>query len=174
MKKFLLILILIILVLFGYGYISTKGDKSVKGNEKVKEIKVGERLEPFTLKDQFDKLHTLNESVKRIVFVFKKDTGHLVRNFLNKQKDNYLQERDAIFIADISKMPAMIREYIAMPDLRKRKYPVLIVYNQDLAAKFKDEKEQDKIMIVELDHFIVKSIKFITTEDELKEQLNKQ
>jgi len=172
MKKILVILVLVIAVILGYGYMSTKEDKSVKGNEGVKELKIGEKLAPFTLKDQFDKLHTLSESTKKIIFVFKKDTGHLVRNYLNQQKDNYLQKRDILFVADISKMPAMIREYIAMPDLRKRKYPVLIVYNQELAAKFKNEKEQNKIMIVELDHFIVKNIKFITTEEELKKEID--
>jgi hypothetical protein len=171
-KKIALTLFLIVLIIVGYMYISTRGDKSVQGNEGFNEVSVGVTLKPFKLKDQFDKLHSLKKDTKKIIFVFKKDTGHLVRNYLNKQKDDYLENRDILFIADISKMPAMIREYVAMPDLKQRDYPVMIVYNQELSNKFKKGKEHEKVMIVELDNYNVKDIKYITSEDELKSHIH--
>jgi hypothetical protein len=166
-KKILLTFVVILALLGGYAYLSTRGDKSVKGNEGFGRVALGETLSPFTLKDQFDRLHTLTEETKKVIFVFKKDPGHVVRSYLNRQKDNYLQSRRILFVADISKMPAVIREYAAMPDLRKRDYPVLTVYNQGLAAKFKQEKEETKIMVADLDRFRVTALHFAETEEEL-------
>ncbi len=167
MKKVVLVIVAVLVLVVGYAYLSTKGDRSVKGNESFPKIALKETLTPLTLKDQFGELHSLKETTKKIIFVFKKDSGHVARGYLNKQKDNYLESRDIIFIADTSKMPAMIREYVAMPDLRERDYPVLVVYNQTLASKFKNEKEQEKIMVADIENFKVTAIHFVSTEDEL-------
>lgn len=166
-KKAVLALVAVLVLVGGYAYLSTRGDKSVKGNEDFGRVAVGETLKPFTLKDQFDRLHTLSEDTKKIIFVFKKDPGHVVRSYLNRQKNDYLQSRHILFVADISKMPAIIREYAAMPDLRKRDYAVLTVYNQELAAKFKNAEEETKIMVADLDRFKVTAIRFVETEEEL-------
>ncbi len=166
-KKAVLGLLAMVILVGGYAYLSTRGDKSVQGNEGFGRVAVGETLKPFTLKDQFDRLHTLTEETQRIIFVFKKDPGHIVRSYLNRQQDDYLQSRHILFVADISKMPAVIREYAAMPDLRKRDYPVLIVYNKALAEKFKEAGEETKIMVADLDRFRVTAIRFVETEAEL-------
>ena len=166
-KKIIGVLAAVLLLAGGYGYWSTRGDKSVKGNEAFTRVAVGEVLATFTLKDQFDKLHTLTDETKKVVFVFKKEPGHVVRSYLNRQKDDYLQSRHTLFVADISKMPAMIREYVAMPDLRQRSYPVLIVYNEALSQKFKGENDLTKIMVADLDRRRVTAIRFAATEEEL-------
>ena len=168
MKKVLLGVAVVLILAGGYAYLSTRGDKSVKGNEGFGRVAVGETLTPFTLKDQFDRLHTLTEDTKKIIFVFKKDPGHVVRGYLNRQKDDYLESRHILFVADISKMPAVIREYAAMPDLRQRDYAILTLYNQELAAKFKNEQEEAKIMVADLDRFHVTAIHFAETEEALK------
>ncbi len=166
-KKVLGVIIAVLLLAAGYGYWSTRGDKSVKGNEAFTRVAVGEVLTPFTLKDQFDKFHMLKDETKKIIFVFKKEPGHVVRSYLNRQEDDYLQSRNTLFVADISKMPAMIREYVAMPDLRQRSYPVLIVYNEALSQKFKGTNDLTKIMVADLDHRRVTAIRFADTEEEL-------
>ena len=166
-KSILGTLAAVLILAGGYGYWSTREDKSVKGNDAFKRLAVGEVLAPFTLKDQFDKLHTLTDETKKIIFVFKKEPGHVVRSYLNRQKDDYLPSRSALFVADISKMPAMIREYAAMPDLRQRSYPVLIVYNETLSQKFKGENDLTKIMIVDLDRRHVTAIRYAATEEAL-------
>ena len=168
MKKVLLGVAVVLILAGGYAYLSTRGDKSVKGNEGFGRVAVGETLAPFTLKDQFDRLHTLTEDTKKIIFVFKKDPGHVVRGYLNRQKDDYLESRHILFVADISKMPAVIREYVAMPDLRQRDYAILTLYNQELAAKFKNVQEASKIMVADLDRFHVTAIRFAETEEALK------
>jgi hypothetical protein len=130
-------------------------------------INVGSKLD-FTLPDQFDKAHSLTNDTKRVILVFAKSTGHTVKAFLNKQDSNFLSRRKTLFVADISPMPTVIRNTFALPDLKKSNYSVLLIYDKQIAKSLKNEQEADKIAIVTLDNKVVKSVDFITTEDELR------
>lgn len=126
----------------------------------------------FTLPDQFDKSHHVGKDAKILILSFAKATGHTVKGFLAKQPTEYLTSRDAFFIADISPMPTIIRNTFALPDLKKSAYSVLLIYDETIATKIKNEKKADKIAIVTLDNGVIKNIEYISTEDELKAALN--
>jgi hypothetical protein len=134
-------------------------------------INVGSKI-AFTLPDQFDKAHTLTDETKKVIFVFAKDTGHTVKTFLKQQEKDYLNKRNAIFVADISPMPTVIRNTFALPDLRKSAYSVLLIYDKEIAKKFKDETKADKIAVVTLNKGKIEAVKYISTADELKVELN--
>ena len=122
----------------------------------------------FTLPDQFDKAHTLQADTKTLVLVFAKATGHTVKEFLKKQDSDYLAKRATLFVADISPMPTVIRNTFALPDLKKSAYSVLLIYDKNIAKQLKNEKEADKIAVVTLENGVVKTVKYISTEEELK------
>jgi hypothetical protein len=133
-------------------------------------INVGSKLE-FTLPDQFDKPHSLTNDTKKLILVFAKSTGHTVKSFLNEQDSSYLEKRNALFVADISPMPTVIRNTFALPDLRKSPYSVLLIYDEKIAKSLKNEKEADKIAVLSIENRVVKGVKYITTAKELKDQL---
>ena len=122
----------------------------------------------FTLPDQFDKAHTLKTDTKTLIMVFAKATGHTVKGYLKKQDSDYLAKRDALFVADISPMPTVIRNTFALPDLKKSAYSVLLIYDKNIAKQLKNEKGADKIAIVTLENGVVKATKYIDSEEELK------
>ena len=126
----------------------------------------------FRLPDQFDKAHSLTDETQKIIFVFAKATGHTVKTFLQAQDKSYLTQRNALFVADISPMPTVIRNTFALPDFKKSPYSVLLIYDKEIAKSFKNETEADKIAIVTLDKGTVKEVKYVTTEEELKAELN--
>jgi hypothetical protein len=125
----------------------------------------------FTLPDQFGKPVTLTPKTKKVIFVFAKATGHTVREFLKKQDKSYLPARDALFVADVSGMPTVIRNTFALPDFRKSPYSVALIYDKAIAATYKNKKDADKITIVTLDNGVIKDLQTITTEDALKAAL---
>ena len=125
----------------------------------------------FTLPDQFDKAHTLKTDTKTLIMVFAKATGHTVKGFLKKQDSNYLTKRDALFVADISPMPTVIRNTFALPDLKKSTYSVLLIYDKNIAKQLKNEKEAEKIAVVTLENGVIKATKYIDSEEELKRLL---
>jgi hypothetical protein len=134
-------------------------------------LKVGSEIE-FTLPDQFDKSHTLTNDTKTLVLSFAKATGHTIKGFLNKEPKDYLPSRDAMFVADISPMPVVIRNTFALPDLRKSPFSVLLIYDKSIAAQIKDEDKKDKIIIVKLQNKKITSINYIDTAKELEAALN--
>jgi len=168
-KKILLTLIPL-LIIAGGGFFfmnSTDSYDASKYSATVGKMAEGESID-FTLPDQFDKAHTLSSDTKTLVFTFAKTTSHIVRDFLQTQPADYLSSRDAFYVADISPMPVVIRNAFAMPDLKKSAYPVLLIYDGEIAAKFRDESQKDAIMIVSLENKKIKSVKFADGVDTLK------
>ena len=76
------------------------------------QVIVGEKIKQFKVNDQFDTPQMIQESTEKIIFVFSKDKGHEVRNFLDKQSDDYLKSKNILFVADVSKMPSIIRWFV--------------------------------------------------------------
>ncbi len=90
-------------------------------------IVIGKELASYTFKDQFDKDHSLTADVKKVIFVFTKATGHIMRVYLGTKDVNYLRSRNIDFIADVSGMPSIIFKMFALPDLKESKYPIMII-----------------------------------------------
>ena len=134
-------------------------------------INVSSKLS-LTLPDQFDKAHALSSDTKKIIFVFAKATGHTVKAFLKKQSKDYLESRKALFVADISPMPTVIRNTFALPDLKKSDYAVLLIYDKEIAKTLKNEAKADMIAVADLEDKTIKNIQYLSTEEELISALN--
>ncbi len=134
-------------------------------------LNIGSKMD-FTLPDQFDKAHTLTKDTKRLIVVFAKATGHTVKEFLKKQPKEYLPKRETLFIADISPMPTIIRNTFALPDLKKSPFSVLLIYDKSIAKQLKNEKEADKIAVVDMENGTVSTVQYIETEEALKKLLD--
>ena len=130
-------------------------------------VEVGKKLQDYTFNDQFDKVHMLTKNTKKVIFVFTKATGHLVKSYLKQQEDTYLQNRNIDFIADVSGMPSIIYKMFALPDFKKSNYKVLLIQDEKKSALFRNDKQLDAVMIITLDNKIVKDVKFITNEKDL-------
>jgi len=135
-------------------------------------IEIGKELKEYTFTDQFDKKHSLSNNTKKVIFVFTKPTGHLVKSYLLQQDKNYLTKRDIDFIADVSGMPSIIFKMFALPDFKKSNYTVLLIKDKEKSATFRDEKHKDSVMIITLDKKIVKDVKFVTNEKDLIKAIN--
>jgi len=174
MIKKILLWLLIVLVVAGAALFILNGtdryDASKFSGTSSDGLNVGSKIS-FTLPDQFDKAHTLDAEVKKLIFVFKKDAGHTVNEFLQKQESDYLTKRNTLFVADISPMPVIIRNTFALPDLRTSPYKMLLLYDGELVKAFKDEVNAEKIAIVTVDNGVVKSVEYISTEAELEKAL---
>jgi len=168
-KKTILTVVLLLVIAGGAFFFmnSTDNYDASKYSATASTIAAGESID-FTLPDQFDKAHTLSGDTKTLVFTFAKATSHIVRDFLQAQPADYLSSRDALYIADISPMPTVIRNAFAMPDLKKSAYPVILIYDGAIAAKFRDEAQKNAIMIVSLENKKITTVKFADDADTLK------
>lgn len=124
-------------------------------------LQVGESFENLTLKDQFDQKYTIDKKSKKLLFAFSKDNGHVIKEFMEDKPSEYLQQKNITFIADISAMPSIIASWFAIPDMKKSKYPILLIRDDEISAKYKDETKKEFFMIVELENQQIKDIKYL-------------
>ncbi|WP_188108650.1 hypothetical protein [Sulfurimonas lithotrophica] len=105
-------------------------------------------------------------NTKTLLIAFDKDTGALVNEYLATKNKYFLQKKKAIFIADINKMPTVVTNMFALPKLRKYKHLIYLHYNE----KFQNAvpKKDEKISVVRFEDKKVKSISYISTQEELK------
>jgi hypothetical protein len=133
-------------------------------------LKINSTLD-LKLPDQFEKTVTLKDSTKKLIFAFSKNTGHITREFFKKQPKNYLDSKNALFAADVSKMPVFIRNTFAMPDFKKSPYHILLIYEKKAAQELEQGLDKDKVIVVELNNKKVVKVNYASNEEELKELL---
>ncbi len=111
-------------------------------------------------------------SATRLVIVsFEKDTGALVNDYLDTKKSSYIVDHNAVFIADINRMPSIITTMFALPKMQKYKHPIYLHY-EDKFENFMPHKEE-KLTLLRIKDEKVESITYISTLDELKAAIEK-
>ena len=124
------------------------------------EIKINDGFHDFKHIDQFDKLHTITDNNKMLIFTFKKNASHIVNNFLDTKKPNFLDDNKALYIVNVSSMPTIIKWFV-LPLLTNYDFPIISLDDENMAKKYKNEEKIESIMIVMLKNKKVDSIKYI-------------
>lgn len=96
----------------------------------------GERLAPWTLLDQFDAPYTLNDETHILLVARDMDGAKLVNAALEGQPKGYLEQRQAVFLADISRMPGVIATLFAVPKMRDYNYRILLDRDARIAPRY--------------------------------------
>lgn len=135
------------------------------------EYKVGEKLEPINLKDQFNKEHNISKLPKTIVIAFEKESSYVFNEYMKNTNTNFLIKNNILFLADISQMPSFVTTTFALPKMRKYNYDVLLINEEDTAFKY--PYKEDKLTIIKLQNNTIQSINFASSVSELEKYLSK-
>ncbi|WP_327438174.1 FAD/FMN-containing dehydrogenase [Pseudomonas donghuensis] len=110
---------------------------------------VGERLAPFTLLDQHDQAYSLNAQTRVLLVARNMDAAKLVKAALGEQPKGYLEARDAVFVADIQRMPALVSKLFAIPAMRDYNYRVVLDRDGKVVAQYPGA--EDKVLWLQLE-----------------------
>jgi len=136
-------------------------------------LAVGKSLADLKLNDQHEKPQTLPADTKIIFFSFSKPTGHACNEFLESKPANYLAEHHAVYVADVSAAPSLIKKMFILPDLKELKFPILLINDDQLSAQYQKGMDTESIVVVELDNMKIKEIKKANDAKDLEKLLNK-
>ncbi|UUY08527.1 FAD/FMN-containing dehydrogenase [Pseudomonas sp. J452] len=89
-------------------------------------VEPGERLAPWTLLDQFEQPYSLDEQLQVLLVARDMEGAKLLEAALQGKPKGYLEQRHALFLADISRMPGPIASLFAVPAMRDYSYRVLL------------------------------------------------
>jgi hypothetical protein len=128
-------------------------------------LKLNDKINSFSLTDQFDKIHTINSEVSTIIVTFEKDTLNMINDFLSSKDSNFLKKNHTVFVSNIASSPSIITRIFVIPKLRDYKYDILLIYDEN-STKFL--KQGDKVTIYSILNGEVNNIKYISTKSELE------
>ena len=154
-------------VLFGLLLLgcSSKSEETQSIEQK---LVVGKSLQNLSLKDQFEKEHTLKAETTQIIFALSKESAHICNDFFATQTPTYLDEHKTQFVADVSAAPSLIRSMFIMPGLKDFKHTVLILDDETQAAPYRTGVDSEKILLVKLTSGEITSIQTLSTQAELQ------
>ena len=127
-------------------------------------LTIGTDIPTLTVKDQFEKDHTVDANIKTIIFSATKTEGTTIKEFLLTKDKDYLTTNKAVYIVDITGMPSLITKFIAMPKMKDYPFSVLLI---DEANKTLFPVKEDMISIISLENGKVTDIKYVKTAAEL-------
>lgn len=131
-------------------------------------LTVGSDIPTLTVKDQFEKDHTVDANVKTIIFSASKTEGTTIKDFLLTKDKDYLTTNNTVYVADITGMPSLITKFIAMPKMKDYPFSVLLI---DEANKTLFPVKEDMISLISLENGKVTDIKYVKTAEELSQNL---
>lgn len=113
-------------------------------------VQLGEPLAPWTLLDQHDQPYSLDQETRILLVARDMEGAKLVKAALAEQPKGYLEQRDAVFVADIQRMPALIGKLFAIPAMRDYNYRVLLDREGRVADRYPAPEGQ--VLWLQLDH----------------------
>ncbi|EKT4484266.1 FAD/FMN-containing dehydrogenase [Pseudomonas putida] len=99
-------------------------------------LEPGDKLAPWTLLDQHEQAYSLDNSTHILLVARDMDGAKLVKAALAEQPKGYLEARDAVFVANIQRMPALISKLFAIPAMRDYTYRVLLDRDGRVASRY--------------------------------------
>lgn len=133
---------------------------------------VGTTLEGFGMADQHDNPKSIGPSVRSILFSRDMDGGKILRAAVGDREEGAarLERAGAVYVADVSGMPGVIRSLFAMPSLRRRGYPILVDLDGTQTADFPSAEAQGTL--IELTDLRITTIAHFESAEELRARLD--
>ena len=135
-------------------------------------LEPGERLASWTLLDQHDAPYTLNDETRILLVARDMDGAKLVNAALQGKPKGYLDEHQAVFLADISRMPSVIATLFALPKMRDYNYRILLDRDARIAPRY--QAGEGQVLWLQLDGLQIVAQQVFTRADDLRQALKRQ
>ncbi|WP_457967294.1 hypothetical protein M1D68_14435 [Pseudomonas sp. R4-84] len=94
----------------------------------------------WTLLDQNEKAYTLNDSAQVLLIARSMSAAKLVDAAMEGHPEGYLEARHIVYLADIEKMPSMIK-LVAVPAMRSAKYRIMLDQDGRVATHYGGDRD---------------------------------
>ncbi|MCU0792349.1 MAG: hypothetical protein MUE42_05765 [Opitutaceae bacterium] len=110
--------------------------------------KVGDAFDAFTTKDQHEKDYTFAPGPRLVIVSFEMSAGKDANAFFAEKGATFLDEQQAVFIANIYGMPAIGR-FFAMPKMKRYPHRILLADAETFLDRY--PREENKLTVIRLD-----------------------
>ncbi|TPE50912.1 hypothetical protein FJM67_10155 [Maribrevibacterium harenarium] len=121
------------------------------------------------ISDQHGNSFAFAEQMQTLIFVRDMDAKDLVDESLSNVNRQCLKVGQVVYLADISGMPSLIANFIAIPKMRDYDYPIWLDTEGDVSASLAAREDQVTLFAVSQGDFT--NTEFVATETQLTEKL---
>jgi hypothetical protein len=111
---------------------------------------IGERLPSLTVQNQHQKAWGWNDSTRLVILAKGRALTHWVMDVVGPQGQGFLSSRQAVYLADMSKMPGLITRTVALPALREQPFDLGVVMEDKALTAW--PQQADTMTLIHLDH----------------------
>lgn len=123
-------------------------------------------LPPLTLQDQHAQPWSLKADTRLVMFAAGRQPSNMVMEVLSNQAKGFLESRQAVYVADMSRMPGFVTRNFALPALREQPFVVGVNLDDQQLADW--PRQDNAITLIHLDAGRVSSIAYVRSTAELK------
>lgn len=121
------------------------------------------------LKDQHDKPVAIAPETKLVFFASEMGGSRLMTKTLDALPPATLKDRNAVYIADITGMPAIFTTIVAMPRLQKAAYPVALIRDARQGASL--PRKPGAVTVLKVDAGKISSVEFAKDSQQITRHL---
>ena len=133
-------------------------------------LEMGEKLDRWTLPDQFDQPFELNDEVKVILIASSTGAARVVDAAIKTEPEGYLEARQTIYIADITHMPRLVANRVLVPSMRDANYRILLDREGQVASGYNPDRGE--VLWLRLEAGALRERRQFASADQLKDALD--
>lgn len=122
----------------------------------------------WTLLDQHEKAYTLNDDTRVLLIARSMAAAKLLNAAIEDQPAGYLEARRMVYVADIEKMPSLIK-LVAVPSMRSANYRIMLDQDGRVASRY--DGDRDSVQWLELDKGRIAREERFTDGEKLKQSI---
>ena len=126
-------------------------------------------LPAITLQDQHTQPWGVKADTRLVVFAAGRKPSNVVMEVLGAQAKGFLESRQAVYVADMSRMPGFVTRTFALPALREQPFAVGVNLDDKQLADW--PRQEDAVTLIRIEGGRVSSIAYARTAAELKTAL---
>lgn len=108
----------------------------------------GSVVPALELPDAHGQAHTLDASLRAVVFSRDMSAGRIVKEAVAKAGNDLFERNHAAYVVDLAGMPSLIRSLFAMPGLRRRPYTLLVDETGERTADFPSHEDVPTVLLL--------------------------
>lgn len=135
----------------------------------VTQLSTGDSLDLTGIKDQNDNPFTHQDTMKTLLFVSGMEAKERVYESFEGIDTACLNSGKLVYLANISGMPSIISQLVAVPKLRDYAYPIWLDWEGDATAAL--PVRDDQVTVLSLDGQVITSTEFVEDSETLSQRL---
>mgnify|MGYP000014678185 CR=1 FL=1 len=138
-------------------------------SKKVTPLEVGTKVTLKGIENQYGEPFKNQDSMQALMFVEGMSAKEVLQSALDRVDTSCLGEGKLVYLADISGMPSLISNMVAVPKMRTYDYPIWLDREGDISATL--PSEEDHVSLLSINKQVVTAASFYANSDTLSQEL---